>query len=285
VEAEEPPPFKILKARGACITIDRFINERAMNPAVRVWAKPIAQWEKSGNLKTSRQGMRKPWHEYEDDDVDFGLDGDNGVQPQPEGEEPQGRRAEDQPNPAEPPTSNQPYGTDQRQALSQHNPRRTPYTLGDAIAARPAQTRPRSFNLTDSSNTDTAPPRNKCRFGDQKRKASAWPALQDTLQNEDKIDQERSAMVAAMNAKDAQIAELTNTLARLQQTMEMMMAAMTANGTLPQQVAAGVMAEFQSAAATPQADQDPVQQQQQQENSMWAGAAEAPMDQEQDSQM
>ncbi len=288
VEAEEPPPVKILKARGSCITIERFINERAMNPAVRIWAKPIAQWEKSGNLKTSRQGMRKPWHEYEDDDVDFGTDGSNDAQLHPEGRESSGRTTDDHLGSAEPQTLRQPTGTDQSQTLQQHNSGRTPCASMEMTIARPAQTRPRSFNLTDSSSTDTAPPRNKCRFGDHKRKASAWPAIQDTLQSDAKADQERSAMLAAMQAKDAQIAELTNTLARLQQTMETLMVAMTANGTLPQQVAAGVLAELQTAAATPQADQDPSmqrQQQLQQENSMWTGEDEAPADHGDDCQM
>ncbi len=43
VEAEEPPPAKAFKAKGNYATIQRLVNEKAMHPSARVWAKPIAQ--------------------------------------------------------------------------------------------------------------------------------------------------------------------------------------------------------------------------------------------------
>ncbi len=85
-------------------------------------------------------------------------------------------------------------------------------------------------------------------------------------------------MVAAMAAKDAQIAELTRTLARPQQTIETMMAAMAANGTIPTQVAATELVDLQVVSAGSTAAQ--ASPQQGQDGSMWAGAAELASQQE-----
>ncbi len=75
VEAEDPPPAKMFKARGNYATIQRFVDEKSMHPSSRVWAKPIAQidLEKKKHGESTRKKV--PWETKDDDDIDVDHEG------------------------------------------------------------------------------------------------------------------------------------------------------------------------------------------------------------------
>ncbi len=90
---------------------------------------------------------------------------------------------------------------------------------------------PWTFNLTESDGTDTAgQPKGKRRFGETARRVQKpWPSVEGAG---GLAEQERAALRAEIESKDAQIANLQASLNKLQAMMEAMMGAMAANGLL-----------------------------------------------------
>ncbi len=217
-----------------------------MNPAARIWAKPISHWEQKGGAERKPKTFKKPWGDYEDDsDAEFeNNDDEGGTQPNNDGL--RGSAHEQSQEAANGPTGQHgtrghPYAAAER---PQRRPMVTPYTFGDAIN-NAAQPRPRSYRLTDSSATDTAlPPRAKCRFGDNKRGAARRLPPHDQGAPIEHAGSERDTFLAAIQAKDAQIAQLSQTLNNLQRTIETLMNTMAANGTISPQVVAGAIVEL-----------------------------------------
>ncbi len=71
VDAEIPPSIRVFKARDAYVTIDRYVDEKRLSPAMRVWAKPVSQWERRAAGGTTSSPTRKPWAEtFDDDDME-----------------------------------------------------------------------------------------------------------------------------------------------------------------------------------------------------------------------
>ncbi len=274
VEAEEPPPRRALRVRGTCATIERFTDERTLSPACRVWAKPISQWEGAASRASAASPVRKPWADTVDDADSMDFDGgDDNDFMDPEGGTEDQVGADGQCDPLDgqtmQPTQPTQQGSQPRRAsrVPRQGPfphvtaMSTPYTLGDALAAGEAQRRPRAFQLTDSSGTDSAsPPRYKKRFGEAGRK-NPWSDAAT-------VDTEKEAMRDALKAKDDQIAAMQTSLNRLQAMMETLMASMASNGTISTQTAAATMAEIHQAAAPQQLGE--TNQQQADSTSMWA---------------
>ncbi len=246
VEAEEPPPMRTFRTRGSCVTIERHVDEKALSPANRVWARPIAQWEKAKSAATTSPSIRKPWCDMSDDEDDIDIDCEgNGFDTQEDVtiDSPQSaandatQQNNDQYTQRRKPQQ-QPFPTPSPPPCPSHGTENTTTT--------PWQRRPKNFRLTDSSGNDSAgPPRAKKRFGEQRAAECQWPALTTT-----QVDHEKEAMRAALQAKDEQIQNLQNSITQLQRMMEKLMTAMAANGTISTQTAAATIAEVQHAAET-----------------------------------
>ncbi len=231
VEAEEPPPAKMFKARGNYATIQRFVDEKSMHPSSRVWARPIAHID----LERKRQGepssRRVPWEAKDDDDIDVDHEGD-GCDDNEDHVEDRGDAGNPDPWPRGAP-SNPPQTRAQA-----HSPWRTTHQAQrrrDGPCAPPARTapaaRPRPPTTTDSDGTDgIAPPRNKRKGEDGSVITQLpWPAVD---QPSGLADRERAAMQAEIDSKNAQIAALQESMARLQASMDAMVAALTASGAI-----------------------------------------------------
>ncbi len=256
VEAEEPPPRRAFRARGTCVTIERYTDERTLSPACRVWAKPISQWEEAAKRVTNSRNVRTPWGDIVDDDIDVDFVGGahgntrnaedeihnqcnqwntSNEQSQQQNQQPQ-QSCHPQRTSRVPQQGTFPMGAPQR---------RTPYTMGDALAVADVQRRPRAFHLTDSSGTDSsAPPKHKKRFGEASRRTSPtahWSASGD-------YDHEQEAMREALKAKDDQIAALQASMTKLQSMMETVMAAMASSGAISTQTVAATVVEVHQAA-------------------------------------
>ncbi len=244
VEAEEPPPVKTFRTRGQCVTIERHIDEKTLSPANRVWAKPIAQWERARSATATSPNIRKPWCDMDDDDDDIDIDcegNDFSTQADPAATPTQPTYTE---------TTQQDDGSRTQQRRPQQGPFPTlpnpshPSQMAENAVVTPWQRRPKSFRLTDSSGNDSAgPPRAKKRFGEQRSTEPHWPPLAAA-----QVDHEKEAMRAALQAKDEQIQNLQNSMVQLQRMMEQLMTAMAANGTISTQAAAATLAEVQQAA-------------------------------------
>ncbi len=229
VEAEEPPPAKAFKARGSYATIQRHVNEKAMHPAARVWAKPISHLEREGKGMRRNPNPRTPWGaddqtgcdvdhegEHEDDHVHSHDDDRH------ESNVADDRRSHDVQDdrwPAATATTMWRQNAWQRRGGGREGPCR-----GDVTAPTPW-----TCNLTESDGTDTSgQPRGKRRFGETARRTQKpWPVVETAG---GLADQERDALRAEIASKDAQIANLQASLNKLQSMMETMMSAMTANG-------------------------------------------------------
>ncbi len=77
VEAEEPPPARAFKARGNYATIQRHVNERAMHPAARVWAKPISHLERERKGSHRNSNPKTPWDTEEQTELDVDQEGED----------------------------------------------------------------------------------------------------------------------------------------------------------------------------------------------------------------
>ncbi len=134
--------------------------------------------------------------------------------------------------------------------------RSTPY--GGITKATPA-TRPRPCKPTDSESNDAPPPprsRRKCEDNGGVVQMP-WPTA---AQASSLADQERAAMQAQLDAKDAQIAGLQASLVKLQATLDTMMMALQASGAIG--AGAALSLEEQAAAQVTQQQLSAQQQQQ-----------------------
>ncbi len=300
VDAEGPPPLRVIRARDTFVTIERFIDEKKLSPAMRVWAKPVTQWDKKP--EGQKTTTRKPWADVVDDDSmsDVGGDGNFGFDGTGAEDAAQGDGAGQSPIPtaqevtATNQTTTQPGRWTRPRSHQGHQAQRQPYrplqspsqpTGGTMEIAGPSHRRPRTFPLTDSSGTDTsASPHAKRMFGAPSRRGAAAPVAGfDCQPNAVDCDPEKQAMRAALAEKDAMIAALQESVNRMQRTLEAMLAAMTANGTIPPAAAAAAMAEArapQQAVAVQQPQPSPQELQPHQqgtehhtnEATMWARA-------------
>ncbi len=257
VEAEEPPPAKMFKIRGTYATIQRYVNERAMHPSMRIWASPIAQMDVKHRGEHGGRATKVPWSAKTDADLDVDLEGDEEQEHESEDAGTRGAEGQDdrQPN-GQQSTYQAEQGTHSAQSV---------WRTGRSIVARrrdgpyppvraAAPTRPRSYMLTDSESTDAGKPPHKKRFGEATRVTQLpWPAEPT---GEGLAEQERAALLAQISAKDAQIADLQMSINRMQATLESMMAALAANGLLGNPA---------NATQTPVQLQTPGQQQQSQQ--------------------
>ncbi len=239
VEAEDPPPAKMFKARGNYATIQRFVDERSMHPSARVWAKPIAQIDLEKKKQGESTRKKAPWETKDDDDIDVDQEGDNcgddehvRTDDHAETEDGDGwpRGA-----PKTPPQARTQAHSMWRTSHQAQRRRDTSYTTPTrtAPAARP---RPAT---TDSEGTDgIAPPRNKRKGEDGSVITQLpWPT---GGQPSHLADHERAAMQAEIDSKNAQIAALQESMARLQASMDAMVAALTASGA----ISAGAVQNF-----------------------------------------
>ncbi len=255
VEAEEPPPAKILRVRGTFATTQRYVDERAMHPSMRVWASPIAQMDVKHKGDHNRRATKVPWNVRADADLDVDFEGDEEQTREDEDAEADGQD-EQQPH-TQQSTHPEEQGSQAAQSMWRTSRsiaarrRESPYP-----PTRPAtSTRTRSYLLTDSESTDAGKPPHKKRFGEATRVTQLpWPSQPS---KEGLAEQERAARMAQISAKDAQIADLQMSINRMQATLDSMMNALAANGLL------GGPA---TAPQPPAQQQAPVQQQQFQQN-------------------
>ncbi len=252
--------MRVIKARDSYVTIERYVDEKKLSPAMRVWAKPVSQWDR--RPEAQRTAARVPWADVVDDDsmsdVGGGDDlssGDAGTEEAAHGKGAGHGSAAPAPGATTAAQNTTPPGRWPRPRTQQgHQMQRQPQrhqqapTLPTGAAVdilAPTHRRPRAFPLTDSSGTDTSsPPHAKRMFGAPSRKGVAAPAITSpsppcALE----ADPEKQAMMAALAEKDAMIATLQESISRMQRTLEAMLSAMTANGTIPPGAAAAAMAE------------------------------------------
>ncbi len=284
VDAEGPPPLRVIKARDTYVTIERFVDEKKLSPSMRVWAKPVSQWDRKPEAQ--RSTARTPWADVVDDDVmsDVCEDGDlDAVGGGTEGEthgKGAGHGAAAQTwgptNPAQTAATTgrwqKPRAPQWQQTARQpQDQQASTLPTGTAIdILAPTHRRPRSFPLTDSSGTDTSsPPHAKRMFGAPSRRGAATspitsPTTSSAPPRALEVDPEKQAMMAALAEKDMLIASLQESVSRMQRTLEAMLTAMTANGTIPPGAAAAAMAEACPPAqpTTTQQLQPPSQEQQ-----------------------
>ncbi len=249
------------RARDAYVTIDRYIDEKRLSPAMRAWAKPIAQWDKqarsASNVKASG---RKPWADIFDDDMDLvGCGGDACDAETTRDNSGHADEADDAPTQPQPTRWTQPA----------RSPTRTPFNLGDAAIVS-TQARPEKHRMTDSSGTETSqPPKLKRLFGESSRgPRTLREALPYGPARQKAHDEEKEAMRAALAAKDAQILELQAGMMNLQRTIESMMNAMANSGLISMQAAAATLAEAAPVAPQQQVDQNTMEAVSQ-DASMW----------------
>ncbi len=232
VEAEEPPPARAFKTRGNYATIQRHVNEKAMHPAARVWAKPISQLEREGKGSQKNSRPRTPWGTEGQTECDVDHEGDDGGDhDHPCGDDRREANATDdqcqqeQQNDGWPSTTTAAtWRTTRQHAWRQRGGQREEPSQVNAAAPTPWM-----CNLTESEGTDTSgQPRGKRRFGETARRVQKpWPSAEVSG---GLADQERAALRAEIASKDAQIASLQASLNKLQTMMEAMMGAMAANG-------------------------------------------------------
>ncbi len=242
VDAEIPPSVRVFKARDAYVTIERYVDEKRLSPAMRAWAKPVSQWEKRAAGATTSHSTRKPWAEtFDNDDMEedstttsreprrWGDDSacNSGT---PHWSSPVSDQVRNPPSLAQQGS----WGNDG--APSGPQPRG--FTLGDAIGTA---RRPRTYNMTDSSGNETVTQaRNKRRFGETRTAKNPTASSSDPSRAEP-MDSEKDALVAALAAKDAQIASLQESIQGMQRTLEAMTAALAASGAISSEAAASAM--------------------------------------------
>ncbi len=259
VDAEGPPPLRAIRARDTFVTIERYVDEKKLSPSMRVWAKPVSQWDR--RPEGQKTAARRPWADVADDDGMSDVGGDWNYDLDETGMEDQARGDGTGQKPT--PTAQEASSTDQsttqpgrwtrprpNQAQAQRPQGRplqpSPQPTGEAgviVGHSHTHRRPRNFPLTDSSGTDTsAPPQAKRMFGAPSRRGVAAPITSLGCSPSD-LDPEKRAMQAALAEKDAMIATLQESVNRMQRTLEAMLAAMATSGTISPEAAAAAAAD------------------------------------------
>ncbi len=242
VDAEMPPSVRVFKARDAYVTIERYVDERRLSPAMRAWAKPVSQWEKRAAGTATGPSTRKPWADtFDSDDMedDAMAVNNESVRGGDDGARDGGAARWNRPAAGQahgPPTLAQRTTPEGGGAFPGSRPRG--FTLGDAVGmAR----RPSTYNMTDSSGNETAVQgRTKRRFGETRAARCPSASLRDSGRAET-VDSEKEALMAALAAKDAQIASLQESIQGMQRTLEAMTAALAASGAISSEAAAAAM--------------------------------------------
>ncbi len=226
VDSEEPPSTRIIRTKGTCAVIERYVDTKTMQPRARVWAKPISTW--AAKVKSGRnEGCRNPWKEEQTDECQVDNDDEN-LQDYQRNDAEQDQEGMDTMQDTQP-REFMPVGP-QRRAQPKLAPwagraEAQPATLA---TARPPNTRPRSFLLSGDESSDAASaPFSKRRFGFPGRPVHAAGGVATT-----QFEEEKKALQDQLNQRDAMILGLQNTIQQLQATMQAMMNAMTTAGLI-----------------------------------------------------
>ncbi len=261
VEAEEPPPMKVVRTRSGCVTIDRYVDERAMSPKARVWARPISVSQ--NRMDASRTTVPKqPWEKPEpNNDIDVDSEGDDGAN----GDDSDQTQNDDLAGE----TQNQCSQAGLRATMvPQPKARPSPWNLANANHPNPGQPvrRPRAFLLTEGESTDTSSaPAHKKKYGEATRtsRASAPYALPARPMWADQTAEEETRNLRAqLDERDAKIMEMQNSMLQMQAMMQNMMAALASNGTIPSETASTMLASIGIVQPQQQQQQQPTDQRQ-----------------------